>query len=106
MIKGTLLIVDDNKDILNSLSLIMKNEFENVITLRNPNRIIEILGKHDVDVVMLDMNFKSGVHNGNEGLFWMREIFSYDPDISVVIATASGDIELAVKAIREGAEKQ
>lgn len=103
MIKGTLLIVDDNKNILNSLSLIMKTEFENVITLTNPNRIIEMLGKHSVDVVMLDMNFKSGIHNGNEGLFWMREIFDFDPDISIVIVTASGDIELAVKAIREGA---
>ncbi len=103
MIKGTLLIVDDNKDILNSLSLIMKTEFENVITLTNPNRIIEMLGKHSVDVVMLDMNFKSGIHNGNEGFFWMREIFSFDPDISVVIVAASGDIELAVKAIKEGA---
>lgn len=103
MIKGTLLIVDDSKDILNSLALIMKTEFENVITLTNPNRIIEMLGKHSVDVVMLDMNFKSGILNGNEGLFWMREIFGYDPDISVVIVTASGDIELAVRAIREGA---
>jgi DNA-binding NtrC family response regulator len=103
MIKGTLLIVVDNKAILNSLELIMKNEFENVISLTNPNRIIEIIGKNDVDIVMLDMNFKSGIHNGNEGLFWMREIFGYDPDISVVIVTASGDIELAVKAIREGA---
>ena len=103
MIKGTLLIVDDNKAILNSLELIMKNEFENVICLTNPNRIIEIIGKNDVDIVMLDMNFKSGIHNGNEGLFWMREIFGYDPDISVIIVTASGDIELAVKAIREGA---
>ena len=52
---------------------------------------------------MLDMNFKSGIHNGNEGLFWMREIFKYDSNISVIIVTASGDIELAVKAIKEGA---
>jgi len=103
MIKGTLLIVDDNQAILNSLALAMKNEFDNVITLTNPNRIIEILRKNVVDIVMLDMNFKSGIHNGNEGLFWMREIFGYDPDISVVIVTASGDIELAVKALREGA---
>ncbi len=106
MIKGTLLIVDDNKDILNSLSVIMRNEFENVLTLNNPNRIIEILGKHDVDVVMLDMNFKSGIHNGNEGLFWMREIFGFDPDIRLVIVTASGDIELAVKAIKEKMAKK
>jgi len=103
MIKGTLLIVDDNKGLLNALELIMQNEFEEVITLANPNRIDEILYKNDVDIVMLDMNFKSGIHNGNEGLFWMREIFKYDPDISVVIVTAYGDVELAVKAIREGA---
>lgn len=103
MIKGTLLIVDDNKSILNALELIMQNEFEKVITLSNPNRIDEILYKNDVDIVMLDMNFKSGIHNGNEGLFWMREIFKFDPDISVVIVTAYGDVELAVKAIREGA---
>jgi DNA-binding NtrC family response regulator len=103
MIKGTILIVDDNKGILNALELIMQNEFEKVITLTNPNRINEILRKNDVDIVMLDMNFKSGVHNGNEGLFWMREIFKYDSNISVVIVAASGDIELAVKAIKEGA---
>ncbi len=103
MIDGTLLIVDDNKGLLNALEIIMQNEFEKVITLTNPNRINEILFKNDIDIVMLDMNFKSGVHNGNEGLFWMREIFKYDPNISVVIVTAYGDIELAVKAIREGA---
>jgi DNA-binding NtrC family response regulator len=103
MIKGTLLIVDENKDILKALEQIMKNEFENVITLTDPNRINEILRKHDVDIVMLDMNFKAGVHNGNEGLFWMREIFNHDNNISVIIVTASGDIELAVKAIKEGA---
>jgi len=103
MIKGTLLIVDENKGILNALELIMQSEFEKVITLTNPNRINEILRKNDVDVVMLDMNFKSGAHNGNEGLFWMREVFKYDSNISVVIVTAFSDIELAVRAIKEGA---
>lgn len=103
MIKGTLLIVDDNKGLLNALELIMQNEVEKVITITDPNRINEILRKNDVDIVMLDMNFKSGIHNGNEGLFWMREIFKFDRNISVVIVTAFGDVELAVKAIREGA---
>ena len=63
--------------ILRSLEQVMKNEFEKVITLTDPNRINEILRNNDVDIVMLDMNFKSGIHNGNEGLFWMREIFRY-----------------------------
>lgn len=103
MIKGTLLIVDENRNILNSLEQIMQNEFEKVYTLTDPNRINEILRMNDIDVVMLDMNFKSGIHNGNEGFFWMREIFNYDKNISIVIVTGSGDIELAVRAIREGA---
>jgi DNA-binding NtrC family response regulator len=103
MINGTLLVVDENKSILNAFERIMKNEFKKVITIANPNRINEILRKNEVDVVMLDMNFTSGVHNGNEGLFWMREIFNHDRNISVIIVTAYGDIELAVKAIKEGA---
>jgi len=103
MIKGGLLIVDEDKIVLKELDLIMHNEFEKVITLTNPNRIIEILRQNDIDIVILDMNFRSGIHNGNEGLFWMREIFRFDSAISIIIVTASRDIELAVKAIREGA---
>ena len=103
MIKGSLLIVDEDKAVLKELALIMQKEFEKVITLTNPNRIIEILRQHEIDIVILDMNFKSGIHNGNEGLFWMKEISGYDNNISIVIVTASGDIELAVRAIREGA---
>ena len=103
MLKGTILIVDENRGILNALEKIMLNEFEKVFTLTDPNRINETLRKNEIDIVMLDMNFKSGIHNGNEGLFWMREIFSYDRNISIIIVTASGDIELAVRAIKEGA---
>jgi DNA-binding NtrC family response regulator len=103
MIKGTLLIVDENRSILNALEEISRPEFDKVITLTDPNRINEALRKNEVDIVMLDMNFKSGIHNGNEGLFWMREIFTFDRNISIIIVTASGDVELAVRAIREGA---
>jgi DNA-binding NtrC family response regulator len=103
MIRGTLLIVDANKEVLISLEHILKNEIEKIISISDPNRIDENLRKNEVDIVMLDMNFKSEVHNGNEGLFWMREIFKYDSNISVVMITANGDIELAVTAIREGA---
>ena len=103
MTKGTILIVDESKGTLNALEQITRNEFDRVITIPDPNRINEILRKNDVDIVILDMNFKSGVHNGNEGFFWMKEIFTYDRNISIVIVTASGDIELAVRAIKEGA---
>jgi DNA-binding NtrC family response regulator len=103
MIKGTILIVDEDKSILSALEKTMKGQFERVLTLTDPNRINETLRTTDVDIVMLDMNFKSGVHNGNEGLFWMREIFKHDTNISVILVTDHGDVDLAVKAIKEGA---
>ena len=103
MTRGTLLIVDENKGVLRSLEEIAGPEFDRIITLTDPNRIPESLRMNEVDIVMLDMNFKSGIHNGNEGFFWMREIFSYDRNISIIIVTGSGNIELAVRAVREGA---
>jgi DNA-binding NtrC family response regulator len=103
MINGTLLIADENREILRSLELIMKPEFERVIAVTDPGRIKGNLEKNNIDIVILDMNFRSGVHNGNEGLYWMREILSFDSSIIVVVVTASGDIELAVRAIKEGA---
>lgn len=103
MATGTILIVDADKGTLRLLDRILSSEFENVITISTPNRIAEILGRNEVDVVLLDTNFSSDIHNGNEGLFWMQEILKHDNNISVVLVTASGDIELAVKAIKEGA---
>jgi two-component system response regulator HydG len=80
--KGTVLLVDDNRKVLDALEKIVRQGFDTVLTHANPNRIIETLGRKDVDIVMIDMNFRSGVHNGNEGLFWMNEIFKYDKNIS------------------------
>jgi DNA-binding NtrC family response regulator len=101
--KASVLIVDDNREILSALEKIVRRDFEKVHTLTNPNRIIEILKGYDIDIVMIDMNFRSGVHNGNEGLYWLKEIYKFDKNLSVVIVTDSDDIELAVKAIKEGA---
>jgi DNA-binding NtrC family response regulator len=103
MIRGTILIVDEDKSILSALEQTMKGQFEKVVILTDPNRINETLRTTDIDVVMLDMNFKSGVHNGNEGLYWMREIFKHDGNISVILVTAHGDVDLAVRSIKEGA---
>ncbi|MDF1560825.1 MAG: sigma-54 dependent transcriptional regulator [Bacteroidales bacterium] len=98
-----ILIVDREKESLRSMELVLRSEFEKVITLQTPDQIPGVFRKNEVDVVMLDTNFKSAVQNGNEGLFWMREVFNYDNNISVVIVTASDDSEYAVRAIREGA---
>jgi DNA-binding NtrC family response regulator len=98
-----LLIVDDNTGILNSLRLLLKPGFEVIKTISNPNQLYTELEQNDIDVVLLDMNFKAGVNTGNEGLFWLREIKKKAPLLEVVMITAYGDIELAVKSLKEGA---
>lgn len=103
MVKGTVLIIDDNKSVLTALDMMLQYEFEKVITLADPNRIYEMLRQETVDIVLLDMNFKAGIFTGNEGIFWLKEILKHDPTISVIMITAYGDIELAVRAVREGA---
>ncbi len=101
--KGKILIVDDNVQILNSLKLLLKEEFEHVITIKNPNLIPEKIKTDDIDIILLDMNFAAGRTTGNEGIFWMREILKIDPFSVIILIAAYGDIELAVKAIKEGA---
>jgi len=100
---GKLLIVDDDRDVLESLNMFLKHEFGTVHTTSNPNRITELITKERVNIVLLDMNFQAGVQTGNEGIFWMNEINRIDPNIVIVLITAYGDIELAVRAIKEGA---
>jgi DNA-binding NtrC family response regulator len=81
----------------------LQYEVEKVISISSPKRIHEVLEQNVIDIVLLDMNFQAGINSGNEGLYWMKEILIYDTNISVVMITAYGDVELAVKALREGA---
>jgi len=101
--KGKILIVDDNEGILKSLKFSLKYEFEEVETIKNPNVLPSLLRSKSYDVILLDMNFSAGVNTGNEGLYWLKEIFRYDKDAIVILITAYGDVELAVKAIKMGA---
>jgi DNA-binding NtrC family response regulator len=103
MIKGTLLIVDSSKQELKSITSELKTEISNILSVTDPNRIHEMLTKNEVDIVLLEMNFHAGRNSGNEGLFWMNEIFGHDPGISVIMITSESDVELAVRTIREGA---
>jgi len=103
MIKGTILIVDEDRDFLRLLEETLQREYEQVIAINSPKSINEVLRKTNVDVVLLESNYKSVIRNGNEGLYWLKEILSYDKNMSVVIVTSSGDIGQAVRAIKEGA---
>jgi DNA-binding NtrC family response regulator len=100
---GHILIVDDNISVLNSLELFLKYQFEKISILRNPNQVISFLQKELPDVIVLDMNFTAGINTGNEGIFWLHTILEADSEAVVVMITAYGDIELAIRAIKEGA---
>ena len=101
--EGNILVVDDNKSILSTLDILLTPEFGDVTLLSNPNQILSQLRKEDYNLVILDMNFSAGINTGNEGIYWLKRIKESNPDISVVMITAYGDIELAVKALKEGA---
>lgn len=101
--KGNLLIVEDNPEILEALEFFLEDEFNLVKGLKNPNLIPTALKAEAYDLVLLDMNFTAGINTGNEGLYWLEEVLKTDPSICVIMMTAYGDIELAVKAMRNGA---
>ena len=100
---GNLLIVEDNPEILEALTFFLEDEFEVFTTLKTPNKLLSTLQSGKYDIVLLDMNFTAGINSGNEGIFWLNEILKFDPTICVVMMTAYGGIDLAVKAMKLGA---
>lgn len=103
MSKGNLLIIDDNKSILSALGILLQDDFEEVKTIAGPAQLPALLETGRFDLVLLDMNFSAGVNTGNEGLYWLSRIREVRPDMEVVLFTAYGDVELAVKALKQGA---
>lgn len=101
--KGSILIIDDNYDWLSGLKLFLTPYTDYINTLRNPNQIPELLRKEVFDVILLDMNFSAGIHSGNEGIYWLHRILEIHPLTPVVLITGFGDVELAVRAMKEGA---
>jgi DNA-binding NtrC family response regulator len=103
MTEARILVVDDNRNVLTALDLLLSREFTGVKCISKPGQILSELQADSYSAVLLDMNYVAGQHTGNEGLFWLRELMKADSDLSVVMITAFGDIELAVTALKEGA---
>lgn len=100
---GNILIVDDNEEFLIALKLLLDAHFDIIDTISSPDTITSQLKKVTYDVILLDMNFRAGINTGNEGLFWLNTIKELDPDATIVFITAYGDVQLAVKSVKEGA---
>jgi DNA-binding NtrC family response regulator len=103
MSKGNILIIDDNTSVLSAMEILLQCEYTSVETISNPNLITSLKNVSDFDVILLDMNFSAGINTGNEGLFWLRELKKKVPNVSVIMMTAYGSIDLAVEALKNGA---
>ena len=99
-----IVIIDDNKAVLQSLKLILEGVFAQVTTHTYPNTLPTVLNSGKVDAVLLDMNFTSQRLDGEEGITWLKYIKSQPNPPAVVLITAFGDINLAVNSLKEGAE--
>lgn len=100
---ASILVIDDDPDVLTSLKLLLKTQAASVLTEKNPERIPSLLTSERFDLILLDMNFKSAVNTGNEGFYWLNKIKTLKADAEVIMITAYGDIDLAVRALKEGA---
>jgi DNA-binding NtrC family response regulator len=101
--QAQILIVDDQEEILFSAKMILKKHFETIFTTNSPKKIISLLSENDINVVLLDMNYRIGFEDGREGIHWLKEIKTLSPQTIVILMTAFGKIETAVEGIKIGA---
>lgn len=100
---ASILVIDDDIDVLTAVRLLLKPEVKEIVTEKNPENIRSILAKQDFDVILLDMNYNSSINTGNEGIFWLKKIREFRSTASVIMITAYGDIDLAIRSLKEGA---
>jgi len=101
--RATILVVDDDADVLTAARLLLRQYFGAVLTTTDPDDVAELMNKERIDVFLVDMNFAIGQHSGVEGLNCLEQIRNIDPDAVVVLMTAFGALNMAVQAMREGA---
>ncbi len=100
---GNILIVDDDEDVLLAAKMLLKKHVHQVTIEKNPNKIPFLLNNYSFDVILLDMNFSKDITSGKEGFYWLSQITERDPNAVVILITAFGDVEMAVRALKEGA---
>lgn len=99
----SILAVDDDPDMLIALRLLLKPRVKTITTEKNPEQLRGLLTEGDYDLLLLDMNFTSSLHTGNEGMYWLRKAKALKPELQVIMITAYADVDLAVRSLKEGA---
>ena len=100
---ATILVIDDDVDVLTALRLLLKPLVKAVVTEKNPSNITAQIERSSFDIIILDMNFNGLVNTGNEGIFWLNKILQQHPETAVILMTAYADIDLAIRGLKEGA---
>ena len=99
----SVLVVDDNEDILTAIRLLLRDHAGTVHTATSPAALPTLLRETRYDCVLLDMNFSRDASSGREGLQWLENAKKIDPGVVVVMITGYGDVDLAVRAMKHGA---
>jgi two-component system response regulator HydG len=100
---GKILMIDDDEDVLLAAKMLLKKQSHHVIIEKNPKKIPFLLNNDTYDVILLDMNFSKDITSGKEGFYWLEQILLHDPTAVVILITAFGDVEMAVRALKQGA---
>ena len=101
---ASVLVIDDDVDVLTAVRLLLRPEVHEIVIEKNPENLRSILSKKSFDVILLDMNFNSSINTGNEGIFWLKRIKEeYRSNAAIIMITAYGDIDLAIRSLKEGA---
>lgn len=100
---ASILIIDDQEDILFTAKMLLKKHYEKIYTLNNPKKVVQLLAENEIDLVLLDMNYRIGFEDGREGLYFLKEIKALSPKTIVVLMTAFGKVETAVEGLKNGA---
>lgn len=100
---ASILVIDDQEDILFAAKMLLKKHFETIFTLNNPKNVLRLLAENEIDVVLLDMNYRIGFEDGREGLYFLKEIKTLSPKTIVILMTAFGKVETAVEGLKKGA---
>ncbi len=98
-----ILIIDDDEDVLLAIKMLLKKHIKEVVIEKDPRKIPFLLNNDSFDVILLDMNFSQDTTSGKEGFYWLEQILGKDSEAVVILITAFGDVEIAVRALKAGA---
>ena len=97
-----ILVIDDDIGIRTSLSMMLRRAHYEVQAVASPKEAMAVVREQEPQLIMLDMNFSLST-SGDEGLTLLKQIKLFRPTVPVILMTAWGSINLAVKGMRAGA---